>query len=477
MFARILRHEWRSLTADRTAWLVAAVFAVSIGYGVWNGARWVAFQREALRSAAAEESTRYDNITRQLTELTRPGATVSPFADPRSPSNIGGRFGPRYAMLPPGPLAALSIGQSDLLPYYFKVSTEAREALVAANEIENPNRLLAGRFDLAFVIVFLYPLLILVLAYNMLSGEQEQGTLALVLSQPVSAATLVWGKVTLRGLLLVSLVVILSAVALWLLGTRPLTTGTGVRLGLWIAIVAAYGGFWFALAMLVAAFGRSSTANATILAGAWLILIVMAPSLLNVTANALYPVPSRVEMIQAVRVAQDDANRKGSEVLARYYEDHPELATGDPAQAMRDFDVVRVAVSDEVERRARPVVEAYERQIARQQDVIDRLRFLSPAILAQNALNDVAGTGTERHRDFLTQVGAFHERWRTRFVRLIFSKARITEVESLPRFVHREEATPIVAARVTTGLLGLLFPAIGCAVAALRRMRRFPVVG
>ena len=117
-------------------------------------------------------------------------------------------------MLPPGPLAPLAIGQSDLLPYYFKVSTDARENIVAATELENPQRLLVGRFDLAFVLIYLYPLLILGITYNMLSAEKEQGTLALALSQPVSLSTLVTGKVTLRALLLVGIVVVFSAVAL-----------------------------------------------------------------------------------------------------------------------------------------------------------------------------------------------------------------------------------------------------------------------
>jgi ABC-2 type transport system permease protein len=266
-------------------------------------------------------------------------------------------------------------------------------------------------------------------------------------------------------------------VALSRLGPTPLAGSAAVSLGLWIAVVFGYGAFWFALAGLVSAFGRNSTTNATVLASAWLVLVVMLPSLVNVAATSLYPVPSRVEMIQAVRVAQDEANQKGSQSLARYYEDHPELATGDPAQAMRDFDLVRVAVSDEVERRARPVVATYERQIASQQRVIDRLRFLSPAILMQNALNDIAGTGTDRHRDFLAQVEVFHGQWRDYFVKLIFSKARITELNSLPAFAHREEATSAVAGRVVVNLTGLLLPGAAFAVAGFHRMRRFPIVG
>ena len=128
MLARIIRHEWRALAADATLWLVGAVFIAAIGYGVWNGARWVQFQRAAIATATLEEGERYGRLRAQLDELAR-GGKVSPFADPRSPSNAGGRLGPRYAVLPPAALAPLAVGQSDLLPYYFKVSTDSRDAI------------------------------------------------------------------------------------------------------------------------------------------------------------------------------------------------------------------------------------------------------------------------------------------------------------------------------------------------------------
>jgi ABC-2 type transport system permease protein len=475
MLGRILRHEWRALSADATLWAVIAIFAAAIGYGVWNGTRWVSFQKSALVAATAEEDERYERLRTQVASLSAPGAKISPFADPRSPANVGGRLGPRYAMLPPGPLAPLAIGQSDLLPYYFKVSTEARENIIAATEIENPNRLLSGRFDLAFVIIFLYPLLILALSYNMLSSEQEQGTLSLTLSQPVSLRTIVSGKVALRALVLLVLLVGFSAVALLVTGADLSTPGAGLRLALWLAIVGAYGAFWFALSIAIAALGRNSTTNATILASVWLVLVVMTPSLFNLAAATLYPVPSRVEMVQAMRAAQDEANKNGSKVLARFYEDHPELATGDATQAMNDFNVVRVAVNDDVERRVRPVISRYEEQVASQQRVLDSLRFLSPAILMQGALNDIAGTGSARHADFLAQVDAYHRQWREYFVPKIFAKAQIANFDAIPRFDYREESSNVVAARVMAALMGLLLPAAAMAVVGLRRLRRFPV--
>lgn len=475
MLARIVGHEWRELAADATTWIVAGVFAAAIGYGVWNGARAVAFQQQALSDAAAEESTRFAGISAQLASLKQPGAQVSAFADPRNPSNFGGRYGLRYAMLPPGPLAALSIGQSDLLPYYFKISTDARENIVSASEIENPSRLLAGRFDLSFVVIFLYPLLILALTYNMLSAEKEQGTLAMALSQPIAVRTLLAGKVGLRSAVVMGTIVAFSIAALMLSGTT-FADGNGVRLLLWVAAVAVYGLFWFALAVAVASAGWNSTTNATILATAWLVLVVMTPSLFNLVVTSIYPVPSRVEMVQAMREAADEANKGGSQALARYYEDHPELATGDPAQAMNDFNIVRVAVNDDVERRVRPVVNRYEAQIAAQQRALDRLRYLSPAILMQSALNDVAGTGTDRHRHFLAQVDAFHAGWRTHFVSMIFSKAQVRSVDEAPRFAYREEDLRTVAIRVAMALTGLVIPAAAIAWLGLRRLGRFPIV-
>lgn len=476
MFTRILRHEWLALRADPTVWVIAAVFAVAIGYGVWNGVRWVGFQRAALADAAAEESERYGKLSAQAADLQKTGGQISPFADPRSPSNVGGRLGPRYASLPPAPLASLAIGQSDLLPYYFRISTDARENIVAATELENPHRLLVGRFDLAFVLIYLYPLLILGITYNMLSSEKEQGTLALALSQPVSLGLLMTGKVALRALVLIGIVVGFSVLALLGSGAGLAAPGATTRLSLWVLAVAGYGAVWFALAVLVASLGRSSATNATILASIWLVLVVMLPSLFNLLVTTVYPVPSRVEMVQAVREASDAANAAGSKLLAAYYEDHPELATGDAAQAMNDFNVVRVAVNDDVERRVRPVIDRFERQVWNQQQAIDRLKFLSPAVLLQDALNDIAGTGAARHRHFMAQVDGFHRRWREYFTPLIFQKVTFTAFDEVPRFAFDEERTRAVASRVSVSTLGLMLPAILVAWLGFHRMRRYPIV-
>ena len=123
---------------------------------------------------------------------------------------------------PPVPLAALAVGQSDLLPYYYDVSIYTNESTFQQNgEVENPLNLMVGRFDLAFVVIYLLPLLVLALSYNVLSEEREQGTLALTLSQPVSARSVVAAKLWFR-----------AAPGSWAPCSRSLCSGSGPR-GLW----------------------------------------------------------------------------------------------------------------------------------------------------------------------------------------------------------------------------------------------------
>jgi ABC-2 type transport system permease protein len=476
MLGTLLRHEWRSLSADASIWLVVTVFAAAIGYGMFNGARWAAFQQHAIDQAQTEEAERHQKHQADILRINRENAKVSAFADPRNPDAVGRTLGARYAVLPSTPLAPLAVGQSDLLPYYFKMTTDAKETALAATEIENPHRLLAGRFDLAFVIIYLFPLLILALTYNLLSAEKEQGTLVLALSQPVSLRTLVVGKILLRFAVFLTAVIGLALVAALVVGVDVRASGV-LRLGLWIAAVTLYGFFWFAAAVAVAALGKPSATNAMVLAGVWLVLVVLIPSVLSMTATTLYPVPSRVQMIQAMRVASDEANAEGSTLLARYYEDHPELATGDAQQAMNDFNMVRVAVGAEVERRVRPVLDRYTEQLSAQQQIVGRARFLSPAVLMQDVLNDIAGTGTARHREFMQQVESFHARWREHFVRLVFQRARLNDFSDIPRFVFAEETSATVAGRVAVSMLGLLAPAVILIVSGLQYLRRYPVVG
>ena len=468
----VLRNEWRLLAADRGLRIVLAVFAVLFVYALANGMAWESFQERTLEAAGAGSAERTRALEQELVDIANGGQPSSPFRDPRSPDVLGGARGAHAAVLEPGPLAALAVGQGDLLPYYYDVSIYTNESTFQQNgEVENPLNLMVGRFDLAFVTVYLLPLLVLALSFNVLSEEREQGTLALTLSQPVSAREVVGAKLAFRTLLVVGL-----AAAVSLLGI--LATGgfaSSGRVILWCASVTLYSLFWFALAAWVNSLRRSSAWNATALVGAWLILVVVLPAAVNIAAGLLHPLPSRVEMITAQREASNDAVNRRSELLARYLEDHPEMAGGvvadEPGRAALAW-----AATDAVNQRLEEVTAVHDARRADQLALVRRYRFLSPALLTQEVLVDAAGTGDARFARFELQVRAFAEEWRQFFVPAILAGEQMTAavLPDVPRFQFVDEEPGEVARRAATPLtvLGALVVLVSAAAGAgLGRVR------
>lgn len=477
MLWHIMKYDWRNLCADRTIWAVTLILTAAIAYGARNGAAWVRFQSDTLQKAAAEERARLDTIKRDI-EAANAGRINPPaFLDPRSPAALGRRLAPRYASMPPAPLAALAVGQSDLYPSYFKVTTASRDTFLNNDEVEHPLHLLSGRFDLAFVILYLYPLLILALSYNLLSGEKEAGLLSLTLAQPVSLRTLVSGKVFTRFCFVAVLAAGLSLAGVMIGGAQFTGDGWLLRLMLWVMTVFLYGAFWFAVAVWVNSLGASSATNAMALSGIWLALVLLVPSLLNVLIKVTHPVPSRVELINTMRAASSEASAQGSKLLARYLEDHPDLAG--EATNKTDFYVVGIAVQDEIEKKMRPVLAAFDEQLNNQQRLLDRYRILSPAIAAQSALYDLAGTSAHRYQHFLQQTDRFHAQWRAWFNPRTIQGVKLTsaEVDQIPAFQFEEEPLPAARDRAMGALAGLALVTLVMIGLALVTLGRYRVAG
>jgi ABC-2 type transport system permease protein len=477
MLPAIMKHEWRNLSADRTLWAIAGLLVLTMGYGFFNGLKWVGFQRDTLSAITREEGERLESVKAGIADANAGRTRPTSFSDPRLAWAVGRTLGLRYAAMPPGPLEAFAIGQSDLYPYYFKVSISSKQTFLSNDEIENPVHLMSGRFDLAFVILYLYPLIILALSYNLISAEKEAGTLSLTLSQPIGLGKLVLGKVALRFGFVLAIAAGLSIIGVLGGGADFASPGMFARLLLWFGVVALYGAFWFALAAMVNAFGASSAANAIALSGLWLGFVLVIPSMLNLVVKYAHPVPSRVELIQAMRDASSATSFKGSQLLSKYYEDHPDLA-GAKADTS-DFGAITLVTQEELDRQMEPVLARFDDQLDRQQTLVDRYRFLSPAILAQSSLLDIAGTSAHRYKHFLGLTDEYHRTWRTYFSERVFNNQPMTpdDVDRLPRFRFKEESFGDVAVRAAPGLWGLAIATALAGILTLFALRRFRIAG
>jgi ABC-2 type transport system permease protein len=223
--------------------------------------------------------------------------------------------------------------------------------------------------------------------------------------------------------------------------------------------------------------GRSSATNALALLGVWLVLAVMIPATLATTVMVLHPSPSRVELVTATREASNTASARGAQLLALYYQDHPELMAGQ-APDMNDFAARSLAVGDEVARITRPIVERFDTALVRQQRVVDRWRFVSPAVAAHDALIRLAGTDGDRFRDFQRQADGYATAIKGYVAPLMSQKAHFTSthLSGMPAFAFDETAAAArsgAAGRTLAAMGGMLLGALilaACSAALLRRV-------
>ncbi len=476
-FRHIAAFEWRLLRAERTLVPLALIFTVAVSCAALNGRTRTRAEAAVTARATAEETARLAALGTTLDSLANDSSPVAAFGDPRSAYTASNSFARRYAILPPEPLAALAIGQSDLFTSYYRVSMMSRETFLANDDPENPSQLAAGSFDMAFVVVTLFPLLIIAFTFDMLSAESEGGTLALLLSQPLRLRTLLLGKVATRAVIVIALALVVTLAGAAIAGVRLGAPSAAWPLALWTAVTVAYALFWFAVALVVNAVGRSSSTNALAMLAVWLVVVVVVPSMLAMTADTLHPTPSRVELLTAEREASNAASERGSQLLAMYYQDHPELMTGQ-APNMNDFASRAVATSEDVARATRPLRERFDTQLAAQQALVSRWRWLSPAVVTQLTLLDLAGTGDLRYTRFRHEVDAYVAELRAYFLPMIARSAKLTRagVAGMPSFDFEPAPAGEVEGRVWRALIGLFVPVVLLAGAAVLALRRRSVV-
>ncbi|MEM0962169.1 MAG: DUF3526 domain-containing protein [Bacteroidota bacterium] len=466
MGSSVLRFETKRLLASGAAGITALLLLGLIAYAGYVGVQHTSEQRGVIETYAADHAESLDAVRQRVaaaesTAVANGESLDGPVAfGSRHPYVIGSAQG-RVLTLEPAPLAAFAVGQSDLQPAAVRVTIGGREPMGGAAALDHPLKLLAGHVDLAFVFVFFFPLLVLALTFGLTSAERESGLLRMVLSHPIRLTTLAAGKLTVRAALLFGCAAVGTG-AVWLASGAE--GGVG-RWALWLLVVVLYGGFWLALAAFVDSRVRTPVTAGLVLAACWLGLVVVVPAVVNVVATSLYPVPSRMDYVTARRTAAGLAEREGAASLARYFNDHPELTTVEEEEA--DFPMLRVAQDERIAEALAPVEARFTEQKAGQQRFVRALGYLSPAVLAQQAFLDVAGTGHARYAAFDAQTEAFHEAWVDRFAPAYFERQplRLADLDALPTLDPQIESTADLLSRLAGPLaaLALLAALLGAA--------------
>ena len=253
-----------------------------------------------------------------------------------------------------------------------------------------------SKIDWGFIVGYVLSLIAILFTFDSISGERERGTLRLMLANPMPRHIVLVGKFL--GVLTSIFIPFTLAVFINLFA---ISTSSEVHLGaeMWwrlcvIFIVAVlYTGLFVALGLLVSARVRQSAVSLVILLLMWVTFVVFIPSTLASIATGFSPAPMTFDEFWG---RKSQLHRK---LQGEYY------ARGDKPWSKSEY------VTKDAEGRERLSQEHLTQQIA-QVELARAATRISPAPLVQHLLESFAGTGFNRHLQFLENVKQYARQYR-----------------------------------------------------------------
>lgn len=328
----------------------------------------------------------------------------------------------RFAFInKPNKLSALSIGQRDINPGIQSLTIRNLEAQKYDTDLSNPANLLSGNLDLGFVIIYLFPLVIIAFHFNLLSEERERGTWRMIVIQSESPLRFLILKMSARAIVIYAALFILILCAVVLI---PLPLNASFMAFVVLSVL--YLLFWVAISFAIMSLQRSSSFNALSLLSVWVLLAIILPAVVNNHVAERYPVPEALGTLIKQRDGYHskwDVERKIT--MEKFYEHYPqfrEYTVAEDEFSYTWYYAMQQMGDDESREESRSMRE----KIMLREALSRKFSLAVPTMHTQMLFNDLAGTGLQDHLKFLDQATAFHEKMRLHFYPLIFGKAPVT---------------------------------------------------
>lgn len=480
-FTSLLRLESALVLRQPLTWLVFGALALALLVAAANGGGRVAQEGSMFARLKAEQRSAIRLAQEAHVRYSQPSdVRVDYWRDPTSAFGYMNYFLAAHAIKPLTPLGVLATGQSDLEPSHIRINFSSVFP-DEAQELRSPRDLQLGSFDLAFVLIYLLPLGLIALSATRVSSEQDSGVLLMIAAQPVSPRKVVAAKFL--SVALVSLLLTLLALALALLAT-----GAVGSLGEWSSILAilvaalvAYTFFWIAASAAVATLRKGAVVSMALMVVVWMVVTTLLPAAAALAMDTTAVPPSRINYIDVSRAAMETYTKDPDHVAREWLSKQPSLhATGRDLAEMAE--VKRLARDDFYRQSLHSVrgsFDAYQRRVI---ELADAMRWLSPAMNLQDALQSAAGTDARRHVSFVAQADAYGQALRAFFEPRILRQAidpkpicdgcsawlDFTEYDQVPTFVPAFERDRSVGLAMSALAHLLILTAALTALAAVR---------
>jgi ABC-2 type transport system permease protein len=311
---------------------------------------------------------------------------------------------PTYHFKMPSPAMVYSIGQAEQYGFYKQISVWASPYDAdMAEEISNTERTQIGTLDYSFALLFLLPLLLLILIYNIKSAESEQGLLPLIYVQTASQNKWLLARV----LFYVALLTLINF-ALLLYGA----TLTGVletsknAFGLMLLYTVVYLLFWAVLYFLIIKSGKTILENSLKMVGILLLLTFIIPAAVHQWISIAKPANLMTDLIDAQREGREKRLELADSLkLKQLFSLYPQLKnTVLVNDSSKHAGLLGFSASALENHFMKEVIKSISNENSAKNNLIKATYWFNPLTFFQNQINAIAQTHYDDYENYRNEI-------------------------------------------------------------------------
>ncbi|MGH1366924.1 MAG: hypothetical protein ACRBF0_25420 [Calditrichia bacterium] len=386
----ILLYEWKHFVRSPFKIVALFIFIAAGIYALHNGAD--LYHQQMREIEKIQSKVEKENLeTLAFYEEGKKGPESRPWVDLNKPYWAVWYASPTHFKMP-SPAKVYSTGQAEQFGFYKKVSFwDTPYDADMAEEIANPERLQFGTLDFSFVMLYLLPLLLLILLYNIKGVEADNGILPLIYAQVRSKNIWLLSRIGFYTGLMSMVILGLMFYGAVLTGVFSAENVAFEQINLYLLL---YLFLWSAIYLLVIKFGKSLLTNTIIMAGLWLMVAFIIPATVHQLVSVKHPVNLMTDWIDAQRDEREELfDQPDSVFQAKLIEMFPEISSSslltDSLRIKKALNRSASALANELTKNSIiPIEEAN----AAKNNLIEGTYWFNPIAFFQNRLNALSAT-------------------------------------------------------------------------------------
>ena len=310
---------------------------------------------------------------------------------------------PLYHFKKPSPSMVFSIGQSEQYGFYKRITFNSSPYdNDLSEEIANPERLQIGTFDFSFALLFLLPLVLMILAFNIKSNEIEQGFMSLIEVQVLSKNSWIVARVGFYSFLalLISYGLILYG-SLLMTSLQPIKTAmVPMMLYTFFYIL-----FWSTLFLFIIIKNKNLLSIILKMSFSFILFVFVTPGIVHQLLSINYPVNLMTDIIDVRDQRQELYGKPHDAINSQLKIIYPQIENG---SIMNDSLKVKAALSQSIPALVNSLkknkIGIVENEIQSKIEFVNKFNIINPIVFFQNRINFLSETHYDNYKAYRNDI-------------------------------------------------------------------------